>query len=407
MAAPITSKPSYVDRNLIDGPGSYYVRKDRTKQVKPYNLPAPYYRANVFTDAGRLQRYTSYGGNANASSNKGWPLIGPDTGDDPNTGRAMAINLARDKFVSEVREEAMLAVNYAERHQAMSMIANRANQLRRFTTAIRSFRIGDAIHALGLPEETTIARLKQKSRLRPGVRNPDRAKYSHSKSVANTFLEFHFGWEPLFHDVWTAMHLLSQPVAWPKVKSVGKKVTWDVYQVFGKSGTIGVGNWSLSEGQSTGKVRASVGGDIFVSNPNLWLLNQLGLLNPASFAWERVPFSFVADWIFNLNSYLAQWTDFSGLTLQNTWYNVRTSCPSATFHYREQYGSGFWEQYAVQSGTWSRRTLGIPGVTLGKLPQKKISATRAMTAMSLLVQRLPGKWDGLKTDFSNPSYRRT
>lgn len=42
-----------------------------------------------------------------------------------------------------------------------------------------------------------------------------------------------------------------------------------------------------------------------VENPGLYSASKLGLTNPAFLAWDRVPYSFVVDWVSNIGSYLA------------------------------------------------------------------------------------------------------
>lgn len=44
--------------------------------------------------------------------------------------------------------------------------------------------------------------------------------------------------------------------------------------------------------------------DYYLENPLLRTLTQLGVTNPAELAWELIPFSFVADWVLPIGSYL-------------------------------------------------------------------------------------------------------
>lgn len=365
MAKPIVLLPDIIIANGVDGPGSFSIRRTgRTQQAKPYNLPTAYRYSKcmttVATKSDNMPNYLQY---AYADRTTGWPNIGNtfDLNVAVATQRGQAINAARDKFMGSIREEAMLAVNWAERKQAISMITDRANQLLRFTRAIKRGRLGDAADALRLPNHLI----------------PSRAKWHRTRSAASTFLEFHFGWDPLVKDIYSACGLLSAPVSWPRVEVTGRKVSFDFRDK------------SLYDDQRcTGSLRASMGATVRVSNPNLWLLNQLGLLNPAAVVWERAPWSFLVDWVLNVSQWLDQWTDLSGLTLTDAWYTVRGKA-ACTLDYA--YTPRKEWVHVEKEATVAERTLGVPGVTLGKIPYKPLSAVRAATAVSLLAQKLPSR----------------
>lgn len=363
MALPITTLPDYLVYANYEGPGGFSIRRTkRTKQAKPYNLPTAYQSSRCYVTVARksqsLPNFIQY---AHASGSTGGadfcdvilPLIAPE--------KSMAINLARDKFLSAIREDAMLAVNWAERKQAIGMITERAGQLLRFVYAIKRGRLGDAAKALRLsPTET-----------------PKRVKWHRTKSVANTFLEYHFGWDPLVKDIYTACGILSAPVSWPKVEVTGKKVPFK--RAYSDPYTTEI---------AEGRVRAAVGATVRVSNPNVWLANQLGLLNPFSVALELIPWSFLWDWFFNVSQWVGQLTDTWGLTLSDGWYSVKArSKTTIDYSYAPR---GEWLHVEKESYDFER-TLGFPGVTLGKLPSKRLSTVRAATAMSLLVQQLPSR----------------
>jgi hypothetical protein len=54
--------------------------------------------------------------------------------------------------------------------------------------------------------------------------------------------------------------------------------------------------------------------DYYIDNPFLRSLAQLGITNPLQVAWELVPFSFVADWLLPVGSYLDTLDADLGLT---------------------------------------------------------------------------------------------
>lgn len=70
-------------------------------------------------------------------------------------------------------------------------------------------------------------------------------------------------------------------------------------------------------GQCSGTVTVTVAAGYSVSNPNIWLLERAGLLNPALVAWDLVPGSFLLNWFGNFGQILGSITDFKGLTFDN------------------------------------------------------------------------------------------
>ena len=54
-----------------------------------------------------------------------------------------------------------------------------------------------------------------------------------------------------------------------------------------------------------------------ISSPNSLKANQLGLVNPASVAWELIPFSFLVDWFLPVGKFLESYTDTVGMQLDN------------------------------------------------------------------------------------------
>jgi hypothetical protein len=377
MAKPIVAQPNISFASGVEGPGNgAFHRFGRTKQAKPYDLPTAYEYGRCYVPVATRNFGTSYLGFAYASSGS-WPNL-YDGFDVPNlnTQRSQAINLARDKFLEAVREDAMLAVNLAERKQALGMITERAGQLLRFTRAIKRGRLGDAAAALHLSSK--------------GI--PKGTKWRHGRSASSAFLEFHFGWEPAIKDIWTASGLLAKPVSWPKVEATGKKVSFEVKATQ---------NGGYTKITTLGKVRATVGASVRVTDPNLWLLNQLGLLNPASVVWELIPWSFLWDWVFNMGQWLSQWTDLCGLELTDPWYTTKATAKSTLdYNYAPRDERIHVEKEAIAV----RRTLGFPSVTLGRLPYKPLSGVRAATAVSLLAQQLPkrdAKPDAFERRFKN------
>lgn len=372
---PIVAQPNKILYNNLYAKGSYYfIIKNRTKQAKPYNLPTAYSSQRCRTTEAWVKNASVHSG-FNATTGEGAYMPGPSPDEllGYSTAATWAVNTAREALVGQLNEEAMLAVNYFERAQSISMMSSRLLQLTRFA---RWLRRGNVIRAAQELQAAVPDSLKKVSKRRI------------LKKFGDTWLEFHFGWEPLVKDIYNVCDLLSSPM-YPKHVTVRGRNQ----QLFGETKSINCGSRILgfTEGRFQGKVKGKAGMQMSISNPNLYLANRLGLVNPASVAWELIPYSFVVDWFSNVGQFLSEYSDFLGVNVSNAWYG--TTC-MATGSY---YSGGFWycdenqpymQTFYTKEGLYSYRYLGLPSVKLGIKPFKRVSAVRAATAISLLLQHL-------------------
>jgi len=124
---------------------------------------------------------------------------------------------------------------------------------------------------------------------------------------------------------------------------------------------------------------------VVFDSPNALLLSQLGLVNPASLAWELVPFSFVVDWFANVGDFLASFTDTVGCTLSNTAVTTTRENGQMT-QFNGYYGTTWKASYKSMN-----RVIYLgspPGPTLKLRPFKGLSISRGLTSVSLLLQNL-------------------
>lgn len=118
------------------------------------------------------------------------------------------------------------------------------------------------------------------------------------KRLAQGYLEFQFGWLPQINDAFNVLDVYTKGLS--KTGDLVKK----------RSGMSGR-NVDLSNyGDQTG--RAVVSG--YVRNSRARNLNELGLLNPLAVAWEKMPFSFLADWFIPAGTVLGALTAEAGLS---------------------------------------------------------------------------------------------
>lgn len=331
------------------------------RQRRPYNLPL------TFTyQEKRVTYFATYNPGGFYATTSDCPAY-PDQS--TATWYAAGYNKAYARFISQVRpDSAGMAINYVQRQQAISMIAARATQIATFAKALKKGNIPAAARALGVSVPP-----KGSSYVRRG-----------SKNFGNAFLEWHFGWSPLVGDIYSAVNVLQGGVPPVHITSSHKdnassSSSWEIPPYAKRTSTVDQQNvWRI-------------GARIYVSNPNLFLANQLGLVNPAVVAYDAVPFSFVLNWFVNVEQFLSSFTDLWGITLQDTYVSCYTMTKSTL---REDQRSGtsqpwfFVKEYRGYTTKTTRRPGSIPGPTLVFKGSWALSPIRGLTAVSLLVQRL-------------------
>jgi len=369
-------KANTVNTNNVDGAGSYFNKRIRACQPKPWTKPLPYSYDDIHTDrAVKTGVYTSFGNMANAGASKGDILLGPTSMQDASyvSLETQAINKCLDKFYNELDEQAMLAVNFAERAQSASMMTARLLQLARFGKALRKFDLITAAKSLGLDPQSGIPKVYRPGHKPKGWSN---AK-ERGKILSNAWLEFHFGWEPLVKDIFHATQILQTPMTGKTVEvRTGVPFKLRDYQK------------PYSESflrYSEGIMLCKIGCELEVTDHNAYVANRLGLTNPAAWAWELIPFSFVVDWFATVGNFINQWTDLDGVRLINPW-NARTLVVNHC-NYAKTYSNSY---VAIDShGILFRRALGLPRYKIAWRPLKRLSLARAATAIALLTQFLP------------------
>lgn len=354
MVTPISGPKSVTEYLLFPPPMAsfkkYYRQRIWYVQKKPYNLRLSFVSGQAFIEQTNVQEgYDCY--------------IDPEVLSHVDSAVASSgMVKAYGKFMTQVKETANLVVNLAEYRQSAGMMISRASQLLRFARAMNRLDFYTAAQQLKLDPKPTSKRLKD--------------RWHKDRSIANCWLEVHFGWVPLMGDINSSIGILTEDFPNKNVKVRGRG---DPQQIDG----VPFGGFMKMSYRSEGGVQYA--GTVRVTNPNLFQASQLGLTNPLIVAWELIPFSFVVDWFANVSQVLGQFDDMFGITLDNAATttasrNSRTvwSLPPTTPGFR-----------AVGTGGGCVRSMGIslPGFHL--YPIKGPSLTRAATAISLLVQALP------------------
>lgn len=329
---------------------------DGRRQPPPYDQSSYYYKAAGTT-----------------TSSNGYTMAANATGADVNSIPGHVMDRAYQRFLSKARENAELGASIAEGVKSYEMIAKRMTQLIGIARAVKRGDLASAMYyAWG--------------RLAPGPqrKRAEKTWRTRTKSFAGNYMEFHFGWSPLVADVYNAVDVLQSPI---KSSNPRGRATWLYHKVDPPWGHDLVGSQMRVVTSATGTV--VIGARISVENSNLWLANQLGLINPASIAWELIPFSFVVDWFVNVGNFLSAPTQLDGLKVEAPFTTRKVSgTTSASYKY---WPPGQGDYYMRSSSISYRSMMRQPQVVLPKLGLKQYnhgSWRRALAQASLLTRFL-------------------
>lgn len=274
-------------------------------------------------------------------------------------------NKLYDKFRDKVMgSTADLGASAGEWRQAVDMIATRATQMRRMYSSVKKGRFGDAYAYFvdGVYPRTV------RRKLRDG---------------GGMFLEYHLGWEPFINDIYDAVNACQEPVPVNRIKTSvrGNVSKFENLESFYNKGFR----------QRTTVLTRRAACNVEVENYNLHLADKLGLINPASVAWELVPLSFVIDWFVPVGDFLRSMTDFAGLHLSGPENGFYRKSESTIFSQDKPY-PGYTFLHDQSEAFLSGRYDSLPASpTLTPKRVNGLSPMRGATAVSLLLQTLRGK----------------
>jgi hypothetical protein len=260
-----------------------------------------------------------------------------------------------DKFWNRMQEKASLGVSLLETHKSLQMISRRLRDLTGLVKAIRRLDVRKINRILGVSQR-------------------GKTRIDDSKTFANLWLEYTFGWTPMIQDVYSACQVLSQNFGFFK----HKVRTYDLYPQ--------VQAWDGGSSYSTiSDCYYTCGATVRVTNPNVNLANQLGLLNPAYVLWDAVPFSFVIDWFAPVGKLLRRLSNGVGLEITKAWKQASAS----TRGYGTYTTDGINRLSSTYTGVATSRAVGLPTppnfLRSIKLPQ--LDPWLAATSLSLFVQQ--------------------
>lgn len=198
--------------------------------------------------------------------------------------------------------------------------------------------------------------------------------------LANQILEVEFGWRPLFSDIHSALFTVCKdgiPDSW--IRASHRVHAYDYRTQF----RPGYENRSW---EHTATRSSTMCARVAISNPNLWLLNRLGLINPFVVAWDLVPWSFVANMFININQLLHSLTDWVGLDVQDL-STTRTTRSLIRFKGRNQMHEGLLLETENTFRQTDRTLNSKPDVSL-RFKAPELNWETVLIASSLAVQRV-------------------
>jgi len=272
---------------------------------------------------------------------------------------------AYDRFMKKVGDKTGWLLNLMEGGKSLEMIATRCKQLGSAWRHLRSFNIPGLVRDLSIhPADPRLKRLS-----RNGVVN----------NVANSWLELNFGWTPLIKDIHDSIEILQRdfPSAPIRGSATGRNLTLPVYR------------GSASQIESV-----RIAGTLRVTNPQLFLANQLGLINPAAVAWDAVPFSFVVDWFIPVGKFLNSLTNEVGCEIVSPRITMQRSVIGQTFDGGEvvtDIGTLYLEGISSFEGRFFERkvptSLPLPSL-MGRVRRPQFDAWKAVTSLALFTQQM-------------------
>jgi len=147
-----------------------------------------------------------------------------------------------------------------------------------------------------------------------------RRKPSRSRSFAENWLEFQYGWKPVLMDIRGVLDAFAlraaatERIVTVRASSVDVSTTNHpiMSPLYGSYATVTPQEISRFAMMRTERTR--IGLRFKLDDADRRFMTQLGFTNPVSLLWELVPFSFVLDWMLPVGDYLEGLTSFSGLT---------------------------------------------------------------------------------------------
>lgn len=235
----------------------------------------------------------------NSSNFIGYAGASPTSFAVDNSQKLAALGKLREKIAGSSFNA---GVFIAEGPEALRMIGNAATRIYQAAHAVKRGHFRDAARAL--------------------TQGTDRSRFA-AKVTASNWLELQYGWLPLLNDVFDGLqylaHYLYAPP--PYVVRVKRKGVTTPVLTSSPSNTY----WSKQD--------LTCGYSLICHLTEVDQIQLVGLTDPLSVAWEKLPYSFVFDWFIPVGNYLSARglsQALKGTFVETTYSKVAVSGLSAT-----------------------------------------------------------------------------
>jgi len=203
------------------------------------------------------------------------------------------------------------AVDIAESRKTFEMLTTTARRIADAVRSLKKGRIDKVTKLFGLPKKS------------PALIRANRDNY---RDAANLWLEYKYGWSPLYKScIDAAEHLASLMLAFRAVRHIRKSVVHPEVRFSDDILLEDGGTWEIRARRTTVvksvvKAWVTVGKDGSESEAA-----KLGFEDPHLVFWELVPFSFVVDWFCGIGNWLESMTAFLHCNLLDIGHSVLLS----------------------------------------------------------------------------------
>lgn len=300
-----------------------------------------------------------------------WGLVGVYPSSMPGGDVATLIAEVDQKLLEQIKDQKInLMQLFAEREATSKTVLDTVVKLCDAFRKAKKGNFSGAMGALGLDPR--------------GLKDP-RGRRKNAAALSQRWLALQYGWKPLMGDIYGAVEALNelhndQP---PFQKAFARrKKTWEksINQM------VGVDYHTLHETDTT-EVSSAVYFE--VPAPPIRSLGSLGIMNPATIAWELLPWSFVIDWFIPIGSFLNTLDATSGASFvagYRTVHSRRRATSAANYRAHPAY------QFRTGGVTGWTEILEVNRVKLTTWPtisrprfKNPISAGHAANALALLI----------------------
>lgn len=358
------------------------------KQARPHSFTLPYTRQIYYSRESWTDLIWQSGPTGPRMQTYSGAMTGTQIGASSfaryGNEKSHATNIAYERLKSKVKEQSGWAENIAQASTSRTMFNNRATQ------------VWDIVKFLSGRGRPRIPPSLKERALIAGQSDKSLFKLRTYKDPASTFLEVEYGWRPLIGDIHSSIKLMCSDPPFGFVKA-GAKSAWNENKMERYV------NWDggvvRTVDKKTAIIYVQMGAIFSVLNPNVWLLNSLGVIDPA-LPWKLLPYSFVVDWFINVEQVIGSISDWFGLTLEQP-YTTNFAKTKQAYTYnglsKSFMGGGLWNSSHVirnATGVEMSRIQGLIGPTLIIKPFRGFSIERGAQAISLIVAAFGGKPSG-------------